>query len=104
MEHIDYDEILSFPDRVKFIKDKGWEISSLRERILFDVILLFNFGTCPDHSESINYTYCSDTVNLNRDLPVIVGNYSSGKGLHVRTLSLQHVGYIGMIPTIPITD
>lgn len=74
----------SYLEQKERVKNQGFEVTPLRERVLFDVISILKEGTCPDVSKPWTYALTSDLIHYeNGKYRAAVGNFSSHVGLHV---------------------
>ncbi len=91
-----------YAEQEKPVKDKGFEVPSLRVRVLFDTVSILKDGTCPDaNTPRLTYSRHPETVrNGNNVYHSVIGGFAPGAGVHVYYYDYYHDD-IGVVPGRP---
>lgn len=92
-----------YAEHEKLAKNKGFEVTPLRVRVLFDTVVILEDGTCPDARESQwtwIYSLHPETVRYlgNHVFPSVVGGFAPRAGVNVDYCSYQDDALIGVAP------
>jgi hypothetical protein len=76
---------MTYANQEILVTERGFDITPLRIRALFDSVEILESGTCPD-SKKPRYTYarCSDIVRIGSNVyHVCIGGFAPRSGAHV---------------------
>jgi hypothetical protein len=74
----------SYVEQEKLVKGEGFEVTPLRERVLFNSLKILQDGTCPDARNPLTYARSPDTVHYgNNAHHSVVGGFAPCAGARV---------------------
>ncbi|HSW86883.1 MAG TPA: F-box protein [Rhabdochlamydiaceae bacterium] len=87
----------------KFVKDKGYKVTPLRIRVLFDSVVILKDGTCPDACKPRwNYSYHPETFRYDNDVNhPVVGGFVPHTGVDVTRYNFDGDDSVGVVPGNP---
>ncbi len=89
-----------YPDQKLLVEGQGFGVTSLTERIFFNVVCILTSGTCPDVRTPKTHARTPDSVALNGDnYQLAVGNFDP-RGLDVLMGNSNSVD-VGVAPGVP---
>ena len=95
---------MSYIDQESLVKAQGFEVTPLKERSLFDAVLILKSGTCPDDRNPWTLARTSDTIHFGANVyQSSIGGFDPLEGVHVgRNESVDST--IGVVPGCPATE
>ncbi len=94
---------MTYANQEILVTERGFNITPLRVRALFDAVEILESGTCPD-SEKPRYTIarCSDIVCFGSDeYHACIGGFAPRSGADVFNSGDFNHGRIGVVPGVP---
>jgi hypothetical protein len=93
---------MSYNEQQRLVKDKGFEVTPLRVRVLFDVVGILKDGTCPEaRAPQLSYSCHPETVLFNNYIfHLAVGGFTLLGGLQVIP-QLGNSTEFGVVPGVP---
>ena len=95
----------SYATQQLLVKSKGFEVTPLRERVLFDAVEILKFGTCPDIQSPVwAFTRTADVVRFNgNDYPSVIGGYTPRVSVCVDVNDYDS-DFVGVAPGVPANN
>ena len=94
---------MSYPDQKALVESRGFGVTDLGGRLLFDVFCILASGTCPDAQKPRwSYARTSDTVRLGNNVyQVAIGGFAPGSGARVHHDFNSVIDNVGVVPGVP---
>jgi hypothetical protein len=88
-----------YADQEELVKAEGFEVTPLRERVLFNFLQILQDGTCPDARNPWTCARSPDTVHYGNDVyQSVVGGFTPRDGVHVRYSHCFGIKHTGVVP------
>jgi hypothetical protein len=92
---------LFYFEQEEFIKRKGFEITPLRERALFDSVTILKSGTCPDNQNPTTYVCNPDTIHFcNEVYQTAIGGFVPHAGVLIQMSNSYDRTLFGVVPGV----
>jgi len=93
---------LPYQNQKALVEGRGFEVTSLRDRIFFDAVCILTSGTCPDARDSHwSFARTSDIIVLgNSSYQLGIGGFAPRAGADVHDNNYDD-DFIGVVPGVP---
>lgn len=93
-----------YSQQEEFVKSRGFEVTSLRQRALLDFTLILQHGTCHDVDHPLTYARTSDITRCcgSRVSRPLIGNFTSDAGVVIFDHDDGKFYCVGVVPVVSV--